>query len=160
LVKLQGELYEDEFIERAQAFPQVRELFETLKAHGVAVGIATTCKKEDLAVYDRQLRALELVDAISCGDTVKHGKPDPALFTDCLERLKLEDASSAIAIGDTPFDALAAKAAKMRSVGVLTGGFAADALLNAGCEEVFDRVERVLRVWYTEGAVTVGGGSP
>ena len=118
LLKAQGERYRTHFIERAQAFPAVRALFESLKQPGVRTGIATTCKTDELAIYERHMGVLDLADAIACGETVKHGKPDPALLTYCHRSLNLEDPSRAVVIRDTPFDALAAKRAHMRAVGV------------------------------------------
>jgi phosphoglycolate phosphatase-like HAD superfamily hydrolase len=44
--------------------------------------------------------------------------------------------ADAIAIGDTPYDALAAKAAGMRAIGVTTGGFSPADLRKAGCSAV------------------------
>jgi phosphoglycolate phosphatase-like HAD superfamily hydrolase len=43
----------------------------------------------------------------------------------------------AVLIGDTPYDAQAARKAGIHSVGVLTGYFAEPVLRQAGCEAVF-----------------------
>jgi HAD superfamily hydrolase (TIGR01509 family) len=150
LLKAQGELYARDFLARAPAFAQVRALFESLKQHDVLIGLATTCNKEELAAYDKALNILELTDAVSCGDMVKHGKPDPTLFQACLERLELTDASLAVAIGDTPYDAKAAKAVGMLSAGVLTGGFSRAALRTAGCDTVYTQVKDVQALWCPE----------
>ena len=40
-------------------------------------------------------------------------------------------------IGDSTWDCRAAKRAEVRSIGVLTGGFSATELLDAGASEVF-----------------------
>jgi HAD superfamily hydrolase (TIGR01509 family) len=148
LLKAQGESYRSDFILRAEPFPGVQQLFEQLKQHDVLIGIATTCKKDELAQYDKQLGILELTDAVSCGDMVKHGKPDPSLFQACLARLKIADASCAVAIGDTPYDARAAKELGMLSVGVITGGFSEQALREAGCDGVFEQVQAVNAIWH------------
>ena len=117
LLKSQGERYRNDFIERAQAFSAVHPLFESLKRHGIRIGIATTRNKDELAIYDRRMGILELVDAVACGDTVRRGKPDPGLLEHCRRSLHLPEPSRAVVIGDTPFDAFAAKAAGMRAVG-------------------------------------------
>jgi len=151
LLELQGERYRNAFIERARPFPQVRDLFETLKTAGVTIGIATTCKSDEFAIYEKKLQVRDLVDAVVCGESAQHGKPDPGLFRQSLHRLQVADPSSAIAVGDTPFDALAARAANVRAVGVLTGGFSGESLLDAGCEFIFDQACLVRRLWYTNG---------
>jgi len=147
LLKAQGESYRRDFLARAPAFPGVRKLFQALRKNNVLVGIATTCQKDELAAYDQKLGILELTDVVSCGEMVKHGKPDPSLFNVCLDRLQIGDASRALAIGDTPYDARAAKALGMQSAGVITGGFSAQELRLAGCDSVFEKVQLVGSVW-------------
>ena len=147
LLKVQGESYRRDFLPRAQPFPQIRLLFETLKQHHVLIGIATTCQKDELAQYDERMDILALTDVVACGERVKHGKPDPSLFLACLTRLQITDASLTVAIGDTPYDAKAAGKLGMRSAGVLTGGFCAKALQEGGCDAVFEQVKDVVTLW-------------
>jgi len=97
-------------------------LIEGLKGWGIAIGLATTCKSDELAAYDEHLRIRPLVDAIVCGEAIPHGKPDPALLRECLTLLHINDPSEVIAVGDTPYDAIAAKRTDIHCVGVLTGG--------------------------------------
>jgi HAD superfamily hydrolase (TIGR01549 family) len=158
LVKAQGESYRDDFLCRAQPFPAVRELFETLKRQGVLIGIATTCQKDELAAYDQRLGILELTDVVACGEMVKHGKPDSSLFQTCLSRLEIADAALSLAVGDTPYDAKAAKRLGMRSAGVLTGGFSGSALREAGCDTIFEQVRGIGALWPTSAALrpTIG----
>ena len=147
LLKAQSSLYQTDFLPRVEPMPGVRQLFEVLKAHNVKLGIATTCQKQELAHYDERLRIIDLTDAVACGEMVKHGKPDPELFQKCLADLKIKDALDALAVGDTPYDAAAAKQLGMRCAGVLTGGFSAHALLAAGCDDVFDQVRDIRDLW-------------
>jgi HAD superfamily hydrolase (TIGR01509 family) len=149
LLKAQGESYRRDFLGRAQPFPAVRQLFETLKQNRVLIGIATTCQKDELAAYNERLNILELTDVVACGEMVKHGKPDPGLFRTCLTSLQITDASRAVAIGDTPYDANAAKKIGMRSAGVMTGGFSQQALLAAGCDEVFEQLKDLGTLWHS-----------
>jgi phosphoglycolate phosphatase-like HAD superfamily hydrolase len=53
-----------------------------------------------------------------------------------LEKLKI-DAGNAVAIGDTPYDAEAARKAKIATIGVLCGGFSEASLRQAGCIEIY-----------------------
>ncbi|MFL6599802.1 MAG: HAD family hydrolase [Steroidobacteraceae bacterium] len=147
LLTAQGERYRREFLRRAQPFPGVRSLFAFLKQEGVLIGIGTTCQKEEVAVYDERLGILELTDALTCGESAPHGKPDPSLFEQCLRKLGIEQASHAIAVGDTPYDAIAAKNLGMECAGVLTGGFSQRALREAGCDLVLQEVQNVRTLW-------------
>jgi len=150
LLKDQGERYRTAFLRLARPFTGVRELIEDLKGRGMAVGLATTCKSDELTAYDEHLQIRPVADAIVCGEAVKHGKPDPALLSGCLRTLGIDDPLTAVAIGDTPYDAIAAKKAGMRCVGVLTGGFSQQALLAAGCEHVVDQVTAIGHLWRSE----------
>jgi len=73
LVQAQGECYRRDFLRRAQPFPEVRLLFESLKQQDVLIGIATTCQKDQLATYDKRTDILELTDVVACGEMVKPG---------------------------------------------------------------------------------------
>jgi phosphoglycolate phosphatase-like HAD superfamily hydrolase len=149
LLKAQGESYRRDFLCRAQPFPAVRQLFETLKRDRVLIGIATTCQKDELAAYNERLNILDLTDSVACGEMVKHGKPDPGLFQACLSGLQITDPSRAVAIGDTPYDANAAKKLGMLSAGLITGGFSEQALLAAGCDTVFAQLKDLGDLWHS-----------
>jgi HAD superfamily hydrolase (TIGR01509 family) len=147
LLEAQGDCYRTQFLLRARPFPGVRELFERLKQRDVLIGIATTCQEDELAAYDKQLGVLEITDAVACGEMAKHGKPDPSLLRKCLAKLQVADPSSAVAVGDTPYDARAAKKLGMHAAGVMTGGFSEQALRESGCDCVFEHVQAVDAIW-------------
>jgi phosphoglycolate phosphatase-like HAD superfamily hydrolase len=147
LAAAQGELYTSEFLPRVRPFSAVRDLFEILKSKDILIGIATTCRKDELATYDELIHVLELTDSVACGETVKHGKPDPALLRSCLAQLSGSNASQAVMIGDTPYDAQAAIQSGARAVGLLSGGFSAVDLRKAGCFAVFSEIREVAALW-------------
>jgi phosphoglycolate phosphatase-like HAD superfamily hydrolase len=153
LLKEQGERYRKDFIARAEAFAGVLELFDYLKGKGLSLGIATTCKADELAIYDEQMQVTSLADSIVCGESIQHGKPDPQLLQLSLKMLAVATPSVAVSVGDTPFDAIAAKAAGSRSLGVRTGGFSALSLHNAGHEHVFAEVRQVSQLWKGAAAI-------
>jgi phosphoglycolate phosphatase-like HAD superfamily hydrolase len=149
IIKRQGDRYRAEFLSHITAFRGVRALFEELKRTDRRIGLATDCQKDELRRY-LDLTGIEaLVDAEACGDDVRRGKPDPALVQVALRRIRAGRRPaaagrkpaianrSAVMVGDTPFDAQAARKAGIRAVGVLTGHFSASALHEAGCEAVF-----------------------
>lgn len=67
-------------------------------------------------------------------DTIEH-KPAPDPFLACLQRASL-DGSAAIAIGDSPFDILGARAAGMRAVAALWGSADPAGILATGPDMV------------------------
>ena len=50
----------------------------------------------------------------------------------------------AMAVGDSPYDAIGAHRAGARAVGLLCGGFPRDALARAGCEAIYADPEDLL----------------
>jgi phosphoglycolate phosphatase-like HAD superfamily hydrolase len=85
--------------------------------------------------YVDLLDARELVDAWTTGGDVDRTKPHPDLIATAAERLP--SSREVVVIGDTAWDAVAADRAGFTSIGVLSGGFGAQELRDAGCIEVF-----------------------
>jgi HAD superfamily hydrolase (TIGR01509 family) len=117
-----------------------RALIEDLKAAGHFVVLASSAKPEELEHYLTLLDARALVDAWTDSGDVEKTKPEPDLVVAALAKADA-DPKDAVMIGDSTWDCLAAKAAKVRSIGVLTGGFSREELLQAGASKVFDTVE-------------------
>ncbi len=63
-------------------------------------------------------------------------KPSPDVFEIVLKKLKISG-TDAVAVGDTPYDAIAAGKAGIATIGVLCGGFTEATLRQGGCVEVY-----------------------
>ncbi|MCC8955149.1 HAD family hydrolase [Bradyrhizobium sp. Pear77] len=81
----------------------------------------------------------DLIDQVACGDDAEKGKPDPELVLLALEKLDLASART-VMIGDTPYHTEAAMATGVASIGLLSGGFAREALLEAGALDVLEQI--------------------
>ena len=139
IVTAQGERYRAVYLPRVQAFPGVRAVFTAIKSHGGRIALATDCQADELKRYRSLINVDDLIDAIACGDDVSRGKPDPALVELALDHLGAP-AAFATMIGDTPFDAQAARSAGVNAWGTLTGGHARSSLIDAGCSVVVSSV--------------------
>jgi phosphoglycolate phosphatase-like HAD superfamily hydrolase len=141
ILSQQGELYRRKYLLAAHPFEGVRPLFEDLKRGHYLIGIATTCKADELAIYDRDLNILQLCDAVASGSETSSGKPHPDLYRNVLQKLALTDHPAGVmAVGDSPFDAMAARALGLQCVGVATGGFSVRKLKSLGCSLVLQHV--------------------
>jgi HAD superfamily hydrolase (TIGR01509 family) len=78
------------------------------------------------------------------GDQVKYAKPDPDLFIAAAERLGAA-AETAVVLGDSIWDMLAAKRCKALGVGLLSGGYGSRELQDAGAVRVYEDPADVLR---------------
>ena len=127
---------------RTEVLPTVRtvagarDLIATLKLQGAKIALATNCDRNDLDHYRACLGADEHIDAVVSGDDVRRGKPHPDVVTAALKRLGCTP-GEAVYVGDTPYDAEAARQARVRSFGVLSGHFPRADLLAAGCSAIF-----------------------
>jgi HAD superfamily hydrolase (TIGR01549 family) len=135
LIKAQGELYRAQYLDGVRPFPGAQALFAELASHH-RLALGTSCDPNELKVYLERLQIACYLDAIACGDDVKEGKPAPDLFNLAKKRMKVDDGELAFVVGDTPYDAEAARAANAVPFGTEGGGFSRQALLNAGCEDV------------------------
>jgi HAD superfamily hydrolase (TIGR01549 family) len=132
VLEVQGKLYEANHLGNVKAFTGVRDVFKALIEDGGRIALATDCKGPELKHYLSLLNVSDLIDAMACGDDVEHGKPDPRLVGLALRKLAVPS-GEAVMIGDTPYDAEAARGAGTAAAGLLTGGFAKEALAEAGC---------------------------
>jgi HAD superfamily hydrolase (TIGR01509 family) len=130
--KYRSEVFKNKYRPHLQPFPKVRELFERIRSDGKRIALASSGKKSDVKVMKEIARIQDLVDCEITADDADESKPAPDIFESTLQKLGDLPASSVIAIGDTPFDAKAAKKVGIATVGVLCGGFSADELRAAG----------------------------
>jgi phosphoglycolate phosphatase-like HAD superfamily hydrolase len=150
ILTAEGERYRAAYLPRVQPFPGVRAVFSAIKSSGGRIAIATSCQADELKHYCRLLNVDDLIDAIACGEDVAKGKPDPALVEQALDRLGGTPALFATMIGDTPFDAQAARSAGAVAWGTLSGGHTRSSLLDAGCSTVVSSVGDLSRYFRRE----------
>jgi HAD superfamily hydrolase (TIGR01509 family) len=125
-----------ELLPDRRPLPGARELLADLRGRGVVHGIATSGRRPEI---DRSLEVLGVGDetvVIDRGD-VARAKPEPDLFLACQAALGVEP-DDCYVVGDAVWDLLAARRARMLSIGVLSGGYGADELLAAGAFRVYD----------------------
>jgi len=97
------------------------------------------------AKYNLDVLGLDCAETvIVTRDDVRHGKPDPDLFTTAAERLKV-NIESAVVVGDSIWDMLAARRARGLGVGLLSGGYGQDELERAGAIRVYEDPADLLR---------------
>ena len=84
--------------------------------------LASSAKPEELEHYLTLLDARSLVDGWTDSGDVEQTKPEPDLVLAALEKAGAKP-KDAVMIGDSVWDCRAAKRARVRSIGVLTGGF-------------------------------------
>jgi len=137
LEERRGTLLRERYLHRIKPFPAVRELFQRVIADGKAIALASSAKEDELAHYKRIANIVDLIDAETSSEDAEKSKPHPDIFRAVLARLDIAHPTHVLVIGDTPYDAEAAAAAGLRTVGLLCGGWSEDELKRAGCVAVF-----------------------
>ncbi len=130
-----GEIFRELLPER-RPLPGAVELLADLRRRGVTHGIATSGRRPEI---DESLEALGVADdlvVIERGD-VARAKPEPDLFLACAAALGVEQ-DDCYVVGDAVWDLLAARRARMLSIGLMSGGYGSDELLTAGAFRVYN----------------------
>lgn len=136
LEEWRGKRFKTEYLPLVRPFSAVPDLLRRVKDAGVRIAVASSAKKDELEKYLDIARIGDLVDVTKSSDDVEQSKPAPDIFEVVFEKLKV-DGPDAVAIGDTPYDAEAARKAKIPTVGVLCGGFTESSLRQSGCVQVY-----------------------
>jgi len=124
-------------IEEVEPFEGSRELIDALKARGHTVVLASSAKANEVEHYLDLLDAREAADGWTTSADVEATKPEPDLVVAAVEKA---GADEAVMVGDTTWDCEAAKRAGVETIAVLTGGFSAQELADAGAIAVFESI--------------------
>jgi HAD superfamily hydrolase (TIGR01549 family) len=133
--------YMGQYIESVQPLDGARDLIVRLKDAGRQVVLASSAKPEEVEHYLDLLEARDLADAWTTSGDVEQTKPEPDLIHAALEKLR---DGNAVMVGDSTWDCRAARNAGVETIAVLTGGFSAQELFDAGALSVFSSMPELL----------------
>ena len=127
----------DELRGEVRAFDGARQLIVELKDRGHAVVLASSAHGDDVEHYIDLLEAREIVDAWTTSADVEQTKPEPDLVGAAIAKA---GELSAVMVGDSVWDVVAATRAELKTIGVLSGGFSEAELRESGAVAVFESV--------------------
>jgi HAD superfamily hydrolase (TIGR01549 family) len=131
-----GELFRELLPPEARRpLPGAVDLLAELRERGITHGIATSGRRPEIDASLEALRVPDTTVVVERGE-VARAKPEPDLFVECARRLALP-ADDVYVVGDAVWDLLAARRARMLSIGLLSGGYGADELERAGAFRVY-----------------------
>lgn len=136
LGRLHAKAYQ-KFKGKIRPLPGARELLEALTRADIPWAIATSGRMETASQNLAALGVNPDVNAVVTRDDVKYAKPDPDLFLAAAARLNAP-ITSAVVIGDSIWDMLAARRCQALGVGLLSGGYGLDELERAGAYRVYE----------------------
>ena len=153
-----AELVKREYLPQVQAFPGVRALLERIHAAGQTIVLASSGEAEEVEAHKRTANIADLIDDETTSADAERSKPFPDIFEAAFAKLGLTDRADAMVIGDTPYDAEAARGAGLATIGLLCGGFTERALRDAGCVAVYRDPQHLLEA-YDESPLAKGLGT-
>ena len=130
-------------IDQVRPLPGALELLRRLTELDCPWAIATSGRMESAGPTLALLEVPKDVPIVT-RDQVAHAKPNPDLFIEAARRLGV-DAMDAVVVGDSVWDLLAARRARMLGVGLLSGGYGTDELERAGAYRVYEDPAELLR---------------
>ena len=122
-----GKLFKSEYLPLVRPFSAVPELLRRVCGAGLKVAVASSAKTSELEVYLDIAGIKDLLDVATSSEDAEQSKPAPDIFQVALKKLGIT-ASEAVAIGDTPYDAEAARQAGIPTIGMLCGASVAPGL--------------------------------
>ncbi len=124
--------------------PGARELLQWLTEAGIPWAIATSGRMETAVVNLASLGVDPQRTPVVTRDQVKYAKPDPDLFLAAAARLNAP-IETAVVVGDSVWDMMAAVRCRALGVGLLSGGYGPDELRQSGAFRVYDDPADMLR---------------
>lgn len=140
--KRHEELFQEILPER-RPFPGANELLRLLREQNVPHGIATSGRRPEINASLEALGVGPETVVVERGDVLR-AKPAPDLFLNCQQRLGVP-VEDCFVVGDAVWDLLAARRARMLSIGLLSGGYGEDELIQTGAFRVYRDTAELLK---------------
>ena len=111
------EKYVEKYFENNPIEPKkgLLELLEFLKNHDYKMAVASSSNLEVIKKYLKKVGVIDYFDIIMEGDLVKNGKPDPEIYSKCIEQLNLSR-EECIGVEDTANGVLSIHRAGMKPI--------------------------------------------
>ncbi|HEV3485392.1 MAG TPA: HAD family hydrolase [Vicinamibacterales bacterium] len=142
LKEYRGDLWKRRYMPDVKPFDGVRDVLRELHARRIRIAFASSSNPDEVEYYVELLGAGDLLEGSTSKEDAQMSKPSPEIFEAALERVG-SDPRYTFAVGDTPYDVLAAHRIPLPIVALLSGGFPRELLAKA--EFVFDDMRDVVK---------------
>jgi HAD superfamily hydrolase (TIGR01509 family) len=130
LQKYRGEVWKDRYRKSVQPFPGIIESIRAIAARGIKLAFASSSNPDEVEYYVELLGVGDLLEGTTSKEDAQFSKPSPEIFQAALERTGASPERT-FAVGDTPYDILAAHRIPLPAIAVLSGGFPREQLAKA-----------------------------
>jgi HAD superfamily hydrolase (TIGR01549 family) len=125
----------DLMIDEVQPFEGAHELLREVKDRGFRLVLASSGKKKHVEHFLDLVDGKSLADAWTTSEDAEHSKPEPDLVKSALAKV---EGATAVMVGDSTYDAIAAGKLDVATLALRTGGFSVEELTEAGAAGVYD----------------------
>jgi HAD superfamily hydrolase (TIGR01549 family) len=132
-----GELWKKQYMTAVRPFDGAVDALRHLHARGIKLALASSSNPDEVEYYVELLGVGSLLETTTSKEDAEFSKPSPEIFRAALERAQCDPVRT-LAVGDTPYDILAAHRTPVPIAAVLCGGFPRESLTKA--EFLFDDV--------------------
>ncbi|WP_296607043.1 HAD family hydrolase [Nocardioides sp.] len=143
----------DRIVDETQLLEQARDLLAAVGRSGMKVVLASSSIPKHAERPLELLRAGEHSDDWTTSEDAEESKPDPELLEEALRKV---GGGRAVMVGDAVWDVEAANAQGIPTIGVLSGGYGRQELLDAGAVAVYADPADLLA--HLEEALATAGG--
>lgn len=145
LLEYRKQIFLKNHLPKTKIFLNLKEFFKKLNSDKIQIALASSASDEELEEYKKKLKISKYLNEEITSDDADEAKPAPDIFQAALEKLKVINKDEALIIGDTPYDAEAAVKAKIKIIGVKTGGWSEESLKAKGCSEVYESIAEIYK---------------
>ncbi|MCU1483112.1 MAG: family hydrolase [Subtercola sp.] len=136
-----GEIFRARYLGQVRPFPHAADLLALLHSRGIKVALASSAEKRELDFYTDLLNIKDLLVASTSADDVEKSKPAADIFQTALGSVFPLEARDTVAVGDTPYDIIAATKCGIRTIALRSGGFSQETLSREGPLAIFGSVQ-------------------
>ncbi len=125
----------EEFLPHVQPFEGAMEVLDDARSRDLRVVLASSGQREHVEHYLDLVDGRRLAHAWTTSEDAEQTKPAPDLVETALRKV---GGKAAVMVGDSTWDAEAARRAGIATYAVRTGGFSVEELTDAGARRVYD----------------------
>lgn len=116
------EIFETNYMQDLQPFPEVRPLLERMRADGLQLVVASSAEQGELKKLLDIAHVRDLIEQETSSDDAEKSKPAPDIVQAALKRLG-DTPKQTIMLGDTPYDIESAGKAGVAVIALRCGGW-------------------------------------
>ncbi|MDD5592181.1 MAG: HAD family hydrolase [Candidatus Omnitrophica bacterium] len=137
--------HEASLIRQSRLFPYVSKVLTYLKDKGYKLAVASNRPSRFSQILIRHLKIKRYFSYVLCADKLRRGKPHPEIINKIVKKLVLKP-QEVFYVGDMVIDALAGKAAGVRTIIVTTGSSSKEEVKKTKPYRIIRRISGLLHI--------------